>query len=114
MTFLLVVAATSAMSVYFRRVIQARIRDARQASLSLARAEGFTGNLYLEYEPYYAVSEAQRVFEGTETRQEFGTQPLGTGIFQMTTDQTTSVQSASNQLPPVNAARDRGWPYYSP
>ncbi|MBF0533101.1 MAG: hypothetical protein HQL23_08425 [Candidatus Omnitrophica bacterium] len=55
MSLILVVATLTCMSLYFRRAVQGRIRDARNYMVAEVRSRAagqYTGNLWGEYEPY--------------------------------------------------------------
>lgn len=97
----LAVSVVTGMMFYFQRAIQARIRDAREYMVTevRARTEGsFEGNLYREYEPYYAntvaivsrnMNDESRLLGGGSS-----------GIFQKYYNETTSVSSNSETAPP--------------
>ena len=97
----LVMAVLTAMTVYFRRAVQARIHDARDYMVTEVRARTtgvFNGNLYREYEPYYGNTSA-RVFRSTDY--EARVLPGGSsGIFQKDYNETVSVQVNSETAPP--------------
>ncbi len=104
MVFFLVVAMVTAMTIYFRRAVQARMHGARNAMLNtvLNRAGTyFTGNILAGYEPYYAqtVSEVRRG-EDSETRLLEGG---SSGIFQKESNDSTTVTTQSQTAPPKDA-----------
>ena len=97
----LVLAALIAMTIYFKRAVQARIHDARDYMVSevRTRTQGeFDGNLYKEYEPYYS-----NVAASVTRDVDYTTSILpgaSSGIFQKIVNETTSVQSVSQTAPP--------------
>lgn len=58
LTFFLIVAVITTMSMFIKRVLQARIYDARDA-MSRTVAPYYSGRMPREYEPYYVQSESQ-------------------------------------------------------
>ena len=65
LVFFLIVGVATVMTIYFRRAVQARIRDARVTMLDMVRARtnvfvngspAYSGPLFAEYEPYYTNS----------------------------------------------------------
>ena len=109
LTFFLVVALASAMTVYVRRTLQGRIRDARTfMGLEVNGILGnpsynIVGNFLISYEPYYANQTATRAIDSTETHQHMQNVPSSPGTFQMDIDRQVTSESTSSQLPPVNA-----------
>ncbi len=104
MTFFLAVAMVTAMTIYFRRAVQARMHGARNAMLNTVLDRSgtyFTGNILAGYEPYYAqtVSDVRRS-EDSETRLLEGG---SSGIFQKESDDSTSVTTQSQTAPPKDA-----------
>lgn len=104
MVFFLVVAMVTAMTIYFRRAVQARMHDARNVMINTVLDRSgtyFTGNILAGYEPYYAntVSEVWRS-EGSETRLLEGG---SSGIFQKDSDESTRVTTQSQTAPPKDA-----------
>src|SRR3989338_9576767 len=56
LVFFLAIGMATAMTIYFKRGVQARIFDARNAMLNIVvnRTAGYyTGNIQIGYEPYY-------------------------------------------------------------
>ena len=102
---LLVMGMIMAMTVYFKRGIQARIYDARNSMMNTVanRAGDYYGNILLqgEYEPYYGRTDSMVV------RQEnTGINLLpgnSTGIFHKTVDGTTAILTQSETAPPREA-----------
>lgn len=101
LVFFVVTGTLVAMTVYFKRGLQARVYDARNVMLQsvLSRTNNeFVSNLYVEYEPYYGntVSEIS-----TYTRDQSQLLSGGSsGIFRKTIDQTILAVSASETAPP--------------
>ena len=97
----LVMATISAMTIYFKRGMQARIYDARDYMINDVRVRtqgSYFGNLYLEYEPYYINTDA------TITRDIDYTTTLlpgaSSGIFKKTISESTGVEVSSETAPP--------------
>ena len=104
LTFFLVVGAVTAMTIYFKRTVQARMFGARNMMLNvvLNRTQGYyTGDILIAYEPYYA-NTASTVVHSSDTTTNLlpGTT---TGVFQKTTDEITAVQTQSETAPPKDA-----------
>lgn len=106
--FILVLALATflGMMVYFQRVIQARLYDARQTMTETvsASAQGyFTGNVYGEYEPYYTSSATDLVQSKKET-----TKLNRKDVFTKKTSEGRNAQTISRTLPPycLNASCD--------
>ena len=104
LVFFLAIGMVTAMTIYFRRAVQARIHDARDAMLNIVvnRTAGYyTGNIQIGYEPYYGSTVSMVV------RQENATTNLlpgaTTGIFRKTSDAVTAVQTHSETAPPRDA-----------
>lgn len=99
-----VFSAITGMGFYFRRFMQAKIKDAKDAMSDTVgtRAAGYyTGTLYEQYEPYYVNTQAivtQDAFMNVELlglRQGRGKQ-----IFRKWFNQVTAVTVNSTTLPP--------------
>lgn len=97
-TFFLVAAVLSGMSLYFRRVIQGRIRDATRYAVHTVR-QVYPGELYYQYEPYYAYTNAYRKDDSTETRTLIPIQP-GKEIAQTEYGLNTRITTHAITLPP--------------
>ncbi len=98
-TFFLVVAVVSAMTVYFRRVVQGRIRDtARTMALIVNTAN--VGNFTYQYEPYYSQADIFRQTDSTDTRSLVGTLPAPSEIYRTDLDERTTTQSLTEQSSP--------------
>lgn len=105
--FFVAIAVISGMSTYFRRTIQARIRDAHSSMLNTVRTRignAYTGtNVYIQYEPYYTntTSDITRVIQNTNM--DLPSYPLSSGVFRQVLDETTRVGTVSVIVPPINA-----------
>ena len=104
LVFFVVIGMATAMTVYFKRAVQARIHDARDAMLNIVvnRTAGYyTGNIQIGYEPYYGNTVS------TVVRRENTTTNLlpgaTTGIFRKTFDGITAVGTSSETAPPKDA-----------
>jgi len=101
LTIFLVVAVIVAMTIYFKRGVQARIHDARDYMVGEVRvrtAGSFTGNLYKEYEPYYTETNAIVDRDIVDTTR---LEPGGSsGIFTKIYDQTIDIRLNSQTAPP--------------
>ena len=115
--FFLIITMISAMTVYFRRAVQARIFSAREYVLKDITNRVKNGSpdlgsdsispvkilIYREYEPYY-MNTASRVFRDQFSEDNLiGDQPGKTGIYKKTTDDFISVQTNSVTAPPKSA-----------
>ena len=101
-TFFLVMAVLTSMSLYVRRLLQARARDAlRFMAITVNKQHSEDG--YFQYEPYYANMESVRVERSQETMEEFGALPIGAGIIQRDTSRRVRTSTITNQLPPAFA-----------
>ena len=100
----LVVGMVGAMTLYFRRALQARIHDARYGMITTVQdragsvSANFVGNLYRAYEPYYAnaMSTVNQQLQST-TRLSEG------GYFRKEYNDYVRVESFSVTAPPANA-----------
>ena len=97
----IVMAVIFAMTVYFKRSVQARIYDARNYMVSEVRTRttgNFSGNLYMGYEPYYGNTVAT---VSRRTNDQSGLLPgASSGIFVKNYNQTVMVASNSETAPP--------------
>ena len=105
LVFFLAIGMVTAMTIYFKRGVQARIHDARDAMFNIVvnRVAGYysTGDEPLEYEPYYADTESR-----VARREDTTTNLLPgatTGIFRKTFDEVTAVETFSETAPPGDA-----------
>ena len=97
----LVLTMIVAMTIYFKRAVQARIHDARDYMVGevRVRTQGeFDGNLYKEYEPYYSNVAALVARDADYTTQILP--GASSGIFQKIVNETTGVQAISQTAPP--------------
>jgi len=108
LVFFLVVGMLTAMSIYFKRAVQARVFGARKTmrNIVIQRADGF----YTEdledvirrgYEPYYAETNST-VWRRSDTRTDL-TAGGTTGIFSKTIDESTTAITRSETAPPKSA-----------
>ncbi|MBZ0165294.1 MAG: hypothetical protein K8I00_00705 [Candidatus Omnitrophica bacterium] len=106
-TLFVVVAVISGMSVYFRRAVQGRIRDAHNSVLNIVKERigtAYAGNqVYIQYEPYYRISDDIAVVANNDTRQVLPSYPLSSGLYRLTPNQQTFRSGNTTTLPPVNA-----------
>jgi len=103
----LIVGMMTAMTIYFRRTVQARIRDARHYMVETVRnrtGDYYNDVLYHEYEPYYANTDST-VRHTMETNQYL--LPTGpqttTGISRYMVNEDTEVGTIGNTAPPKDA-----------
>lgn len=97
----MVLAVIVAMTVYFKRAIQARLHDARDYMVNDVRqrtAGSYNGELYLHYEPYYTNTIATVARDASSTTRILP--GASSGIFRKVIDETTSVQVNSETAPP--------------
>ena len=96
----IIVAVISAMAVYVRRALQARIRDARNTMIQTV-ADHYNGvanyTIFSEYEPYYLQAKTEATNDSSEQTSLLG--GGSTGIFLRYPNSTTTVQTNSEQLP---------------
>ena len=105
LVFLLVMGMITAMTVYFKRTVQARMFDARNSMMrTVANLAGdHYNNVFLqrEYEPYYGHTDS------VVMRQEnagINLLPGGTtGIFRKTVNETTMIRTESQTAAPREA-----------
>ena len=99
-TFFFVVGVVTAMTVYFKRTIQGRIRDATLYSL-MTVDNAHNGRMYTQYEPYYTNTSYYRVTDDEQVRTWTGTFNTSIDIFSDTGSVTRTVMSGiSNQASP--------------
>lgn len=109
LVFFLVVGVVVSMTTYIRRTLQARMHSARDYVLAEVNAvhsnpaKNYAGNVLPEYEPYYAISQADRGQVIRQTRDLEGTGAGTAEIFTLGIDERTGQRALSEQLPPVNA-----------
>ncbi len=102
----IIVSVISAMAVYVRRALQARIWDARNTMIKTV-ADNYNGvantTILNEYEPYYSQAETEAVNDSGERASLLGGGGTTTGVFSKDFDSTIGVQTNSEQLPPREA-----------
>lgn len=104
LVFFLVIGMITAMTIYFKRTVQARIHGARNAMLNIVvdRTAGYyTGDIQSGYEPYYG-NTVSTVSRGESATTELLPEAT-TGIFRKTSDEVTAVQTHSETAPPREA-----------
>ena len=102
--FFVVIGVVSAMSIYVRRALQARIHGARDLmTKSVANYYGGAYNgkrtkVFYEYEPYYVQTNSDSISSSDDEERLLagGT----TGIFTKNLNATNDVQTNSEQFPP--------------
>ncbi len=103
-TFALVLAIVASMTVFVKRVLQARIRDTRNKVTEILQAQyNGPGKVPYEYEPYYTETATQAITSYNENQNLIGG-PLGTsGQFVKDFNLIVTPQTNSVQLPPKDA-----------
>ena len=100
----IIVVVISAMAVYVRRALQARIRDARNTMIQTV-ADHYNGvanyTIFSEYEPYYLQTRTEAANDSAEQTSLLG--GGSTGVFLRQPNSTTRAQTNSEQLPPRDA-----------
>jgi hypothetical protein len=106
LTFFFILAVVAAMTVYFKRAIQGRIRDATVYMAQTATNEYIgCGEVTSQYEPYYADTVIDKVVGSTQSK---GLLPsfnasASSGIYVHDENTLTQMQTTSNQAPPKEA-----------
>ncbi len=108
LVFFLAIGMVTAMTIYFKRAIQARIYDARNTMLNMVISRAQVsyntdlGNIIqIGYEPYYS-NTVSTVVRQESTRTNL--LPGGTtGIFSKTIDEMTTIRTQSEAAPPKDA-----------
>ncbi len=104
----LVITVAIGTTTFLKRALQARIYDARQAMLEVARTAntgaGGIGNLANEYEPYYAQTTSNVVRNIDEQTSLSG--DYGSGEFGKIVNNEVTVNTTSTQLPPGTGRAD--------
>ena len=104
LVFFLIVGMITAMTVFFKRAVQARYYDARQAMGTIiverTNGQGVTGRYYTEYEPYYVNASSYSYHDALDK----STLDVGgsSGIFTRDTDEYTQVKTNSTTASPRN------------
>jgi len=104
LTFFLVVGVMIAMTIYVRRALQARIRDARIYAVNSVETQvgdRYNGSLYLGYDPYYQNTESTTLRRATLTKQL--SKGGRTGLFKKTYNEYREMEIFSNTAPPKEA-----------
>ena len=99
----LVLAVIVSMTIYFKRLVQARIHDTRDYMFNeviIRTAGDFDGNLYKEYEPYYTNVASTITSDVDQTTALVPSLPLSSGIYRKVVNEVTSVRSMSETAPP--------------
>lgn len=109
--FFLVVAMITGMSIYVRRALQGRIRDAHNYAMNVALTESLPytsnslglnmmGRLHRRYEPYYSnvVSDIAR---SQNTVRTLGVGGGSSGVFRIDYDERNRTRSESHTAPPA-------------
>ena len=93
----IVVGAVVAMSSYFQRGLQARMRDANAYIINMA-SEAYGKKILDQYEPYYGL--VQSNVERSETTTDRLIPAPGSGISRKTIGTSTAITTNSYQAPP--------------
>ena len=104
LVFFVVIGMATVMTVYFKRVVQARMHDARNAMLNMVlnRTVGYyTGDIQIGYEPYYGNTISTIARRGNATANLLP--GATTGIFRKTFDEVTAIETRSETAPPKDA-----------
>lgn len=104
--FVIALAMILAMTVYVRRTLQSRLRDANQYMAREVRdkaGEGLVGSIMLEYEPYYLKSDSE-IAQSSNTEKVLGS-AFGTtsGRFNKTINEYLAVNTVTETKPPKDA-----------
>lgn len=107
-TFFIVAVFAATMTIFVKRAIQGRIVSARNYLVGYVfnsfdadndRQFDLIGNLYWEYEPYYADSEEMKRRSAFEIKSHLGGGPGTSGIFEKGTGSTTDMQTNKTDFP---------------
>ena len=100
LTFFFVVVAVTGMTVYFKRTIQGRIRD---ATFSMARTVSnvYNGRIVSQYEPYYITASGDRLLTNDKAQAMLASFNSTAGIYMQNGTTVTKATSYSDQAPPV-------------
>ena len=107
LVFFVAMGVITAMSTYFKRVVQARMYDSRNAMVRLAieQSAGFyNGNFFVHYEPYYTNtdSETYRSLVSTTSLSEGGS----SGIYRKNYDDLSRIVTYSETKPPKDVDKE--------
>ena len=100
-TFFLIVAVISAMSLMVKRVLQGRILEARNTMIRTVNAVAGPGGVSLEYEPYYVETRSEVNRRSTESVVLFGGE--NPGVAGKNFLEKTEAHTNSVQFPPKDA-----------
>ena len=102
----IIVAVISAMAVYVRRALQARIWDARNTMIKTV-VDNYNGvanyAILNEYEPYYSQAATDASNDSQEQASLLEGGQTTTGVFLKNSNSTIGAQTNSEQLPPRDA-----------
>ena len=87
------------MTVYFRRVVQARVRDSAY-TMAMIVNNAYTGNFTYQYEPYYSDADVYRQTDNIDTKKQFATLPFPAEISRLELNDRTTTQSTTGQTSP--------------
>ena len=104
--FAVILGMLLSIGVYFKRAVQARIKDTNAHMVETVRAQGgldMVGPVKAQYEPYYLESSSD-VNRSSDTQQNY-LSSFGTtdGIFQKSINESTYVNTNSSTLPAAEA-----------
>lgn len=111
LVFFLIIGMVTAMTVYVKRSLQARLYDARNLIKNMDKISDGTkikttpmlGNIVIAYEPYYTVTEMNRVSTVEEKKDLSSYGSAKVGFFNKDINEQTSVQSISETVSSVFA-----------
>ena len=101
LVFFIILGMMTAMSVFFKRIIQGSIHDARNKMVEIVEkqtSDYYDGNLYYEYEPYYTYANTTVYRDVEEKTTLAGGGPAGQ--FRKEIDERTTVRVLSETMPP--------------
>src|SRR6185503_530218 len=103
LTFFIVISMMLGMTLYLKRALQAKLRDAKLGMVSVvqSRAAGqYIKQARTEYEPYY-VNTSSTVDRDSSSVQRLTISPgFSSGIFDMQIDESTDIKTTSNTVSP--------------
>ena len=103
LTFFIVITVMAGMSLYLKRVLQGRIRDAKQSMEDVIRTRAAGQYVRIprfQYEPYY-LNTSSVVDRDSSGVQRLSDSPgFSSGVFDQTFDESTSVRTYSNTVSP--------------
>ncbi len=107
LNFFVAIGMVTAMTIYFKRAIQARMFDARNTMFNMIanRVQNYySGNtIFFQYEPYYGNTVSTVARQENAATNLLPSPGLSSGIFRKTIDETTSIQTQSETAPPRDA-----------